>query len=444
MKTKRNKNSIFSALLCLLMAALLAFGLAACDKGDDEGPKEGEVAVVRFVAAMKKGEQITEDKVAIDYVAEAAIPLNALRELEAVVGKYLVADVVAGDYVFNAKLSESVSQNKADAPDSKAYIAVKPNVTAGADNTADIQKLINENPCRTLYFADGTYTISSPLTISADPQKKVSFELADFAVIKAADSWSGEDAMIRIGATDADLNFEEVGSTSALIKGGCIDGNGKAVGVAVEGGRDSELLSLTVKNTTVGIVLGGKDTRTVLEHVDVVGNGKDSSTGISVTSDENAFDYVQIDKSGCGIKISGNRNLFKNVHATYYGTDAGSRGFDESGSYNSFDTCFAENYATGFYMGSKNAGSVYSSCLVFWSGDIATQTGFAAEGKFNSAIRTCKVYFESDSATSAYLTVGAEGGEGEVHWPIVRNLAKMDIKTYESYLAGTKLTEELN
>lgn len=35
-----------------------------------------------------------------------------------------------------------------------------------------LQKLVNDNPNRTIYFPDGTHSLSKPLKTPADPKKK--------------------------------------------------------------------------------------------------------------------------------------------------------------------------------------------------------------------------------------------------------------------------------
>ncbi len=431
-KMKKNFKNIFRTLLCLCLVGVFTLGLISCDKGKaeqtDDTPKEGEVEVVRMTVSAKKGEQISEDKVYIDYVDEKAIPLNALRTLDEVVGKYLTADVVKDDYLFRARLADTYVE-ESEVPDTKAYVSVKANITEGADNTAEIQKLIDENPGRTLYFADGTYTVSKSLQLL----KKTSFELADYAIIKAADSWSEGDAIIKIVGDDTDASG---------ILGGTIDGNGKARGIEIVSGRDSTITDVTVKNMIVGIILGGEDARTVVENTDIVGMG-DTSVGIEIAGNNNELDIVQIDNCKVAVKVTGKNNDLRSVHVTYRGNSLDSVGFAEYADSNHYDFCYAESFATGFFMSESSKNSEYGSCLVWWSTDIAKQVGFAAEGKFNSVIRTSRVNFESAEADSAYLTVGEEGGVGLVLWPIVKNLANIDDNTFKSYLGNTKLTEDM-
>ena len=86
----------------------------------------------------------------------------------------------------------------------KGFVVVTDYLKAdGKKDVSDIlQKIIDNNPNRTLYFPDGTYVISKPVNTPADPKKSVSLQLSNYAIIKAADGWSHEEAMIRLGGKD--------------------------------------------------------------------------------------------------------------------------------------------------------------------------------------------------------------------------------------------------
>ena len=83
----------------------------------------------------------------------------------------------------------------------RGYLVVTDTVAAdGKTDVADqIQKLIDENPNRTIYFPDGVYVLSHPILTPADPKKSVDLKLSNYAVLKAADGWSSEEAMVRLG-----------------------------------------------------------------------------------------------------------------------------------------------------------------------------------------------------------------------------------------------------
>ena len=76
----------------------------------------------------------------------------------------------------------------------RGYIIVTDTIPAntGLDVSDALQKLILDNPNRTIYFPDGEYVISKPICTPANPEHSVMLELSNYAVIKAAADWSRE------------------------------------------------------------------------------------------------------------------------------------------------------------------------------------------------------------------------------------------------------------
>ena len=58
--------------------------------------------------------------------------------------------------------------------------------TGKTDVSAAIQRVIDANPNRTLYFPDGTYLLANPICTPAHPKKSVDLQLSNFAVLKAS------------------------------------------------------------------------------------------------------------------------------------------------------------------------------------------------------------------------------------------------------------------
>ena len=82
----------------------------------------------------------------------------------------------------------------------------------GSADCADaLQKLIDENPNRTIYFPDGEYLISKPLQTSGAATESTAFYLSDNAVIKASNDWKGgDDALIKLGISNKDANENNI------------------------------------------------------------------------------------------------------------------------------------------------------------------------------------------------------------------------------------------
>lgn len=150
----------------------------------------------------------------------------------------------------------SVSAVASNLPKDMGYVVVTEYINKkNAKDVSDIiQKIIDENPNRTIYFPDGVYIISKPIVTPADPTKSVALQLSNFAVIKAAEGWAHEEAMIRLGGKDAANNIRTPGSNYYL-DGGIIDGSGVAKGVSIDGGRETVIRNTSIKNVVMGIPL---------------------------------------------------------------------------------------------------------------------------------------------------------------------------------------------
>ena len=68
------------------------------------------------------------------------------------------------------------------------YVVVTDFVAADgkADAADGIQRLIEANPNRTLWFADGTYLLAKPICTPAAPRRSVDLRLSNYAILKAA------------------------------------------------------------------------------------------------------------------------------------------------------------------------------------------------------------------------------------------------------------------
>ena len=109
--------------------------------------------------------------------------------------------------------------------ETRGYLVVTDTVVAdGKTDVADqIQKLIDDNPNRTIYFPDGVYVLGHPILTPADPKKSVDLQLSNYAVLKAADGWSSEEAMVRLGGECPANDIRTIGSNYSFT-GGIVDG----------------------------------------------------------------------------------------------------------------------------------------------------------------------------------------------------------------------------
>ena len=130
----------------------------------------------------------------------------------------------------------------------------------------------------------------------ANPSKSVDLQLSNYAVIRAAENWSG-DSLIHLGGKDAANDTHTAGSNYSLT-GGVLDGSGLANGVSIDSGRETAIRNVSVKNTPVGIKVnygansGSSDAD--ISNVNIIGTGATDSVGIYVEGYDNTFTNIRI------------------------------------------------------------------------------------------------------------------------------------------------------
>ena len=262
------------------------------------------------------------------------------------------------------------------------------------DVSADVQRAIDENPNRTIYFPDGEYIISNPIITPADPEKSVSLRLSDFAVIRAADSWCSDEAMIRLGgknpANDIFSCFTNYG-----IDGGVIDCAGKARAVSIDSGRETYIRNTSIKNAVVGIHIkyganyGSSDSD--VSSVNITGTGELNSVGVIIEGYDNTLTNMRIGNVFVGVDLIGAGNILRNVHPLYYITSPSYGHYEDSvgfrntnGRLNWFDYCYSDQFATAFHT---SHGGQYNNCYAYWySEEQSRHVAMASDGEFDGRV----------------------------------------------------------
>ena len=328
----------------------------------------------------------------------------------------------------------------------KGYVIVTDYLKADGkkDVSAAIQKIIDSNPNRTLYFPDGIYLISNPICTPADPTKSVSLQLSNYATIKAMDGWSHEEAMIRLGGKDP-YNSIYINGSNYYLDGGIIDGNGKAVGVSVDSGRETVIRNSSMKNVKIGILIkrgannGSSDCD--IHDVNIVGNKADDSIGVLVIGYDNTFSNMRIAAVHCGFKLRSGGNSLRNIHPLYTssgyesGEYATSCGFLDESNNNFYSYCYSDQFAIGFQT--KGGHVVYSDCFCWWySSKEGRHTAFKSMGKFNAVVSNMTVgMIKSSAATeNIVLDVAEEGGLGTFTNLFIQDTTVPTDRVYEKYL----------
>ncbi len=414
---------IVSAVLCLCTVATLCIGLASC------GPKEQAeepITVLRFTRDMEDGE-----KIAPMYLQELSLLPSQVPEGTMAITKedlktkfyYSTTHIFAGDYLVEGKVTEEkptegaydgtewiTKQNSAD------YVIATP---AEGDCHAALQKLIDDNPCRTIYFPDGSYNISKPLVISSKPDKRVSLRFSQYAFIMVLDanSWKKGDALIHYGKGEtADAASIDGVGARCYISGGNLDAKKVADGIRLEGIGNIVISHIALKNIVKGI-----DVQT--NNVDIdsfsgTGNATGDSIGIVLGGDHNSLANMRMCDMYYGVKLTGEDNILRNLHPLIGAAlmhDGGTVAFWDLSRGNFYDYCYGDQHAMTFKLCDGNT-SVLNGCYSFWwSNANGKHWGIYADGRFNSVAYGTRVDMShADSADNAFIVVARDGGNGKL------------------------------
>ena len=459
MKNKKNYfalRKIVCILICLSMMPW-AVSLTSCNSAEDtqtrEAPKQSEeqyALALRAIDDIDIGDAFDEDRIEIVRVRTDALPADTCSSIAELDGKYALSRICGGDFITaekitDQKIDQTVDEEKNEVTEPEAvdpyalgYVVITKYLSfvEGEDCALAIQKAIEENPSRTIYFPDGNYMIKSPIIIPADPSKSVSLRLSNQAVITASE-W-GEDktkAMIQIGCENeneaqsesANDGFDPLEERSISVMGGCLYGSGLASGIAVGGGKDTYIYNVSIKRVYNGIHIKHAEnelgaTCVDVDNVNITGMEAIGSAGVLVEGTYNNFSNMRIASTNYGVLCTktGSNNTFRNIHPLVVGLNrenVHTVGFWDKSEGNVFDVCYSDQFSTGFLV-EENTRSVFSGCFCFWYSERNDyHVGYGATGKFNSIISAGKVYHRQSVSFDAYLCIGAEGGQGVVLYP---------------------------
>ena len=329
------------------------------------------------------------------------------------------------------------------------YVVVTDYVKAntGEDLSDALQKIILDNPHKTIFFPDGEYVIAKPICTPGNPVNAVSLMLSNFATIKAADGWDSEEAMIRLGAAEP-YNDININGSNYAFTGGIIDGNGVATGISIDSGRETRIEKVSIKHTFIGLhVKWGANNGSAdadITDVNIVGNNKIGSIGVLIDGHDNTFTNMRIASVQIGMKINQTSQFLRNIHPLYIfkGELASEEAYrnsyafwDNTPYHTWYNNCYSDQFATGFRV-KGGARHLYADCYSMWySARGSLERAFYVEGAFESVMRNCIVKFKPETTETAYLTQTGDGGTGVIYDPIIDVGSSTD-KTYEKYLVG--------
>jgi hypothetical protein len=310
------------------------------------------------------------------------------------------------------------------ARDKRGFIVVTDHIKGKEWRSGDVsdalQRVIDENPNRVIFFPDGEYIISKPIITPAEPEKSVSLELSAYAIIRAAEGWSHNEAMIRLGGKCKANNITKPGSNYYLA-GGIIDCMGVAKGISIDSGRETAVRNCSIKNARLGLHIkhgansGSSDCD--ITDVNIVGCRDENAVGVLVEGYDNTFTNMRIGGVHTGFIIKSSANCLRNIHPLYYGKNPGyetSCGFVDERGNNFYDFCYSDEFATAFRI-KNNKFSTYTNCFAYWYSKRGEKhLVFRAEGKFNSCVTNLNVGFGKHNATKVnrILECDKTGGKG--------------------------------
>ncbi len=324
-----------------------------------------------------------------------------------------------------------------ESPHRRGFVVVTDYVVAdGRTDVSDaLQKLIEANPNRTLYFPDGTYLLAKPIATPAAPRRSVDLQLSNYAVLKAAPGWSGTEAMVRLGGIHPANDIRTPGSCYSF-SGGIIDGSGVAKGISIDSGRETKVRCVSMKNVLVGLhIKHGANSNSSdcdIADVNIVGNNAPNSIGVFIEAHDNTLSNMRICGVNIGVKLTGGGNLMQNIHPLS-GQGPNNVGFMDLAS-NIYRCCYSDHFDVGFILAGR---SVLDSCWAWWYSDAvhgkdARRIAVKCPGAFTAHITSMRIGFMGMKGTNVVLEAARPGGDGFFMFPILDE--RLVNETEKSYL----------
>ena len=387
-------------------------------------PTEGKVSVVRALIVMEAGTKVERRNFEEVWVDEGTVPADAYASIADVVNKFLTVKVYPGDMLVPDKVGKLINSdaNGSDfSEDHKDYVLVTEYTDGVSGDISDeIQKAIDENPNKTIYFPDGKYNIAKPIKTSADPAKAVSLKLSAYAVINAMDSdkWTKDSALFELGAQDDVKDM----STTTYIEGGVLNSDGRCNCLIIAGGNVL-VNNISFKKGLTGIIIRA-GARADVDSCVIAGADGAKSLGVLMEGEESTLTNMRICSIITGVKLTGSNNVLRNIHPLGGTQDMiESTGFwDSSENGNFYDICYSDQFANSFRL-DNGAPSVFSGCFGYWyNGNNGNHYGFLSEGPFNAIAINTRISLSSghkENCDLSYLVVEKTGGSGLVVYPRV-------------------------
>lgn len=157
MKFKKISNRTIIGILCIVLALGITFGVAPLVNRFSDLKTD----VVRMAKTVERGHQITAEDIEIVRVGSYNLPDNAIRDGNAVVGKFAVSDLYANDYLFAEKITTE-STSATDILNALDGTKVAISVAIGSFAAGLSNKLENGDIVSVIIYDKDTYTSYTP------------------------------------------------------------------------------------------------------------------------------------------------------------------------------------------------------------------------------------------------------------------------------------------
>lgn len=103
------KNRTVLGIICIVLSLIICFAVTPLF---NSGLSQ-KVGIIRVTKDIKAGDQITKDKVQTIEVGSFNLPKDVVKSMDTAVGKYATTDLLAGDYILQAKLADVPTEGNA-------------------------------------------------------------------------------------------------------------------------------------------------------------------------------------------------------------------------------------------------------------------------------------------------------------------------------------------
>lgn len=442
------KNIVFRAIAFLVCVIMIA-SLIACNSASDAEPSDETAAtaenenmamlsseeitpvgnsqvtsdssvetmkVVVFASNSYKGNRMTETSVTLADVPITDLPLDPVTSIDNVVGKYLAVNAKKGECVASSMLTLTNPYINVTGL-GKDYVLISNYISddpTEQDMSVIIQRAIDENPGKTIYFPDGKYNMSKTVIIPSAEGKGVSFRLSNYAILGPSTSWDDTcTALVQYGA-ESDSK-PDAGVHSNYIMGGAFECNARLTAIEINGGGRLFVNNVSIKNAKLGIHLKTNAAYNTVENVNITANSANSTKGVFVEGTNNTLINMRIYRVLVGVHLTGGDNVLINIHPLFSGTNSiNAIAFNDESTGNRYNICYSDQFMVGFKLASHTR-SHFDSCYAYWWQAISNEIGFLCEGEFNSIITDTFINFTNvnNNTQSHYIYFLGEETESE-------------------------------